>query len=1196
MLQRIALATLAFFYLIILPQHLNYAQLTNNNQQFDSRTRNQDPNTPISQYTTRQPLNQYGRGRNSDPNQLLTQQGDNQRNNPGLNPNVRNGQLNDPNVAPNQQGNQFYDQNPNRFAYNRNNLQNYGGNYGGQGGFYGNQIDGVNPNDFCPEHWIAFRTSCYRFIKSPKRSWFEAKKICQAYQSDLVNVDSVEKQKFLTKELYLENQVHNRYYISARQTSPNNWVNDDNTQLFSLEDSFSYEESALDQDNYSQYLDNNHLSNSPNIYKQTNANANPQRNQSPNTYNIYDNRFLNKDRVVYGYSRSKDRWVYMPTYDFEHNLYICESIQLYSIENVNRLDESRRGIDYGFEIVDPERIPRGPYFIREPNETTYDTGKRKITNDVSMICIAGGWPTPTYTWYKEEYVNDNLTYTKIDPLMNDRYTISGGNLIIYNPEQQLDQGTYHCVAENKFGRILSESVQLNFGYILEFNLKRAAESGEQNWGKAMFCDPPQHYPGVKYYWSRDFFPNFVEEDQRVFVSYDGALYFSALETIDRGNYSCTVQSLVSDTGRNGPFFPLRVKPHPNYQALLFANSFPKVFPDAPVAGDEIRLECIAFGYPVPNYNWTRMDGRLPKKAYMMNYNRILIIPNATVNDNGEYLCTAKNDRKSQEKSVHVSIQMRPNFTIPLRDQIKDYNSEVNWVCEAYAIPDANYTWYRNGELLDREKLDRDKYIIQDNVLTIKYLDPEKDNGMYQCKATNQLRASYSSAQLRVLSMKPSFKKRPLESEIYAIANGNTTILCDPEAAPRPKFQWKKDGNVIGAGGHRRILPSGALIISPTSRDDEGIYTCVASNAYGVDESRARLIVLQELRFLQSLPPRTITEIDRFLYMQCDVYHDELLDVAFIWTHNGQIINEHADQINHRMVVNYNTLEIHNLTLLDGGTYECIAKSAVNQIATRTEVTVLGPPGMPGGVRVIEIKKTDASLEWIDGTVNGRPIMYYNILGRTNWNKTWTNISQGVVAHEVDRYTGRKRAEVTNLTPYCSYEFAVAAVNDLGIGPQSAPSPAHNTLHDLPYIAPRNVGGGGGKIGDLTITWDALKPEEQNSVGIHYKIFWRLHGKVGETEWAPKVLSTQGNTGQAVVHIPFDNYYTKYDVKVQAINDQGMGPESNVSTIYSAEDMPQVSPSQTVGKGFNSTAMNVTWNPVEITRERIRGKLIGHRVS
>jgi hypothetical protein len=254
---------------------------------------------------------------------------------------------------------------------------------------------------------------------------------------------------------------------------------------------------------------------------------------------------------------------------------------------------------------------------------------------------------------------------------------------------------------------------------------------------------------------------------------------------------------------------------------------------------------MAFGYPVPSYNWTRKDGNLPRHSYQASYQRVLIIPNATLNDNGEYICTVKNDRKELKHSVTVNIQMRPNFTIPLRDKVKDYNTEVMFICEANAVPDVNYTWYKNGMFMDREKMDRDKYVIQDNVLKINYLDPDKDNGMYQCRAENQLKAVYSSAQLRVLSMKPSFKKRPLETDIYAIYNGNTTIVCDPEAAPRPKFQWKKDGNMIGAGGHRKILPTGTLVISPTSRDDEGVYTCMATNAYGTDESKARLIVLRK---------------------------------------------------------------------------------------------------------------------------------------------------------------------------------------------------------------------------------------------------------------------------------------------------------------------------------------------------------------
>jgi len=100
----------------------------------------------------------------------------------------------------------------------------------------------TDEDNFCPEHWVSFRQTCYRFIRSPKRNWAEAKKICKAHNADLINVDNVEKHSFILKNLILQNQRQNRFFISARQTGPLNWVNDDNTQLVQIEDSFSMDE------------------------------------------------------------------------------------------------------------------------------------------------------------------------------------------------------------------------------------------------------------------------------------------------------------------------------------------------------------------------------------------------------------------------------------------------------------------------------------------------------------------------------------------------------------------------------------------------------------------------------------------------------------------------------------------------------------------------------------------------------------------------------------------------------------------------------------------------------------------------------------------------------------------------------------------------------------------------------------------
>ena len=189
----------------------------------------------------------------------------------------------------------------------------------------------------------------------------------------------------------------------------------------------------------------------------------------------------------------------------------------------------------------------------------------------------------------------------------------------------------------------------------------------------------------------------------------------------------------------------------------------------------------------------------------------------------------------------------------------------------------------------------------------------------------------------------------------------------------------------------------------------------------------------------------------------------------------------------------------------------------------------------GGLQIEAIKQNYISLIWTDGATHGRPILSYTVSGRTNWNDMWVNLTYGIYAKERDRYNGRKQADIeVSLTPWSTYEFRVSAVNELGMGFPSAPSPRHSTPPDRPYIAP-SVGGGGGKRGDLTVTWIPLKPEQQNGPGVYYIIYYRL--KSGNIEFQKVVLKGNEYIGKAVINIPPDNYYTEYVVKVQVRSHQ-----------------------------------------------------------
>ncbi|XP_035716720.1 contactin isoform X2 [Folsomia candida] len=403
-----------------------------------------------------------------------------------------------------------------------------------------------------------------------------------------------------------------------------------------------------------------------------------------------------------------------------------------------------------FDVGDTAKIPRGPFFIEEPTSQVYDISGHPLSN-VTLRCVADGWPAPTYSWFKEEYQNNTL----VDPLKEQRYTVTNGTLVIHEPNSKLDRGNYHCTASNKFGSIISETVSLSFGYIAEFLPVRSTEYAHQFWGKAMYCEPPQHFPAVHYNWSRGNVSNFVQEDEKIFASHDGNLYFTSVDMSDSGKYSCNVESTVSGFTRNGPFFTLQVIPHGPKQPKFFHN-FPKVFPESPKAMHTVRLECVAygFGHPVPTYNWTRKGSGLPGTAILSNYDRVLVLKNVTVEDQGEYVCGASNNQHYIESSVTLSIQAAPRFTIRLENKQIAKNSDHTWTCEASGIPDVSYEWFKNGVKINTETLppeDIGRYFVQDNVLKIIKVDEERDPGMYQCRISNALGARFSSAQLNVVS-------------------------------------------------------------------------------------------------------------------------------------------------------------------------------------------------------------------------------------------------------------------------------------------------------------------------------------------------------------------------------------------------------------------------------------------------------------
>ncbi|KAK3596412.1 hypothetical protein CHS0354_020659 [Potamilus streckersoni] len=245
------------------------------------------------------------------------------------------------------------------------------------------------------------------------------------------------------------------------------------------------------------------------------------------------------------------------------------------------------------------------------------------------------------------------------------------------------------------------------------------------------------------------------------------------------------------------------------------------------------------------YRWTRSDAPLPQGYKLSDSNRILIIPNAKMEDEGNYTCHVLRvvGLVTASKSIYLVIQANPTFIIPLHDMHADEGSELIWRCEVRAKPWATYTWYKNSLTLTNVPREVE---IRENVLWIRRLDKTRDSGMYQCIATNAFGSATSGAQLRVLSFKPNFVKNPLSPEILAGEGGNVTIDCAPEAAPFPDITWYKNGHdlkLIPGGDERvRMTIEGALVITKVNPADQGLYKCVATNINGESEMISMLTV------------------------------------------------------------------------------------------------------------------------------------------------------------------------------------------------------------------------------------------------------------------------------------------------------------------------------------------------------------------
>jgi receptor-type tyrosine-protein phosphatase gamma len=923
-------------------------------------------------------------------------------------------------------------------------------------------------------------------------------------------------------------------------------------------------------------------------------------------------RSLPGNRIVYytdgstwGWSVVDDSNVTLP--------YICEIRKefLYKIVTVNR------GYDYGLKEIDPMNLPMGPVFTTQPVSTIYDVASTLTL--VTFTCEVAANPFPSYVWY--------VTHDQVQKPVNltdQSKTVTNGRLSLQSPSQTKDNGDYECLAKNSFGAILSDFATLSFGYLNDFpKSKRDAVKANAYTGIGIQCIPPATgYDMLSYTWYKETFLNLIRSSVKwyIFVSSDGTLYFQSVTRDDQGDYFCMVtRPNAMDNFQEGKVsmpIPLQVTDAVgSQQDPQIVNSFPKAFPTSPMVGDNLRMECVAWGTEQLIYKWNRLDAPMPTGALFSDYSRVLTINNVQLQHGGKYRCTVTR-RLGQEtyKDISVSIEAAPYFTIPIENQFVDIGKVAMFRCYANGVPSVTYDWFVNATRLNISRLApavRSRYTISNNVLTITNVQ-STDAGMFQCSASNTHGTKLCSAELRAYAFAPTFQKYPLQPNLYGIIGGNVTLTCQPEAAPEATKEWSKDGSPLSASSNPLdrvvMLPNGNIHITGLQQDDAGNYTCTATNDFGSDSTTGMLTVLPATTVIY--PPKdTVVIVNQTTFLACQSSYNPAIDITYDWWHNSyKIMFVKVKNLGNTVYVwrepnyergtgiNRGGLYIRNTQFYHAGQYRCIVKSTTDEMVQSATLTVTGPPGQPAGVYGYNAMATSIQLTWWPSKPNGQPVLYYIVeifnLAEGYWKRS-SNASNVPAATDT---TMTMSAVVSNLNPYTQYQFRILGVNSIGEGTPSQPSPIYRTTEAPPITYPQNLGGGGGKVGTLNITWQPMPLSEYNAQGssVGYIVYWKK-ADMNEDQWDNAVINDPTQL-KYVVTIGSSNFYLPYNVRIQAFNPMGKGPMSPVETIMSAEDIPKGVPINVRAVYYNCTAITVEWEPVEDSRDVMKGVLLGYRIN
>ncbi|XP_072615502.1 neurofascin isoform X22 [Vulpes vulpes] len=838
-------------------------------------------------------------------------------------------------------------------------------------------------------------------------------------------------------------------------------------------------------------------------------------------------------------------------------------------------------------------IPMDPSIqneLSQPPTITKQSVKDHIVDprdNILIECEAKGNPAPSFHWTR----NSRFFNIAKDPRVSMRR--KSGTLVIDfrsggRPEEY--EGEYQCFARNKFGTALSNRIRLQVSKSPLWPKENLDPVVVQEGAPlTLQCNPPPGLPSPVIFWmSSSMEP--ITQDKRVSQGHNGDLYFSNVMLQDmQTDYSCnarfhfthTIQQKNAFTLKvltNNPYNDSSLRNHPDmYSARGVAERTPSfMYPQGTASsqmvlrGMDLLLECIASGVPTPDIAWYKKGGDLPSdKAKFENFNKALRITNVSEEDSGEYFCLASNKMGSIRHTISVRVKAAPYWLDEPKNLILAPGEDGRLVCRANGNPKPTVQWMVNGEPLQSAPPNPNREVAGDTII---FRDTQiSSRAVYQCNTSNEHGYLLANAFVSVLDVPPRMLS-PRNQLIRVILYNRTRLDCPFFGSPIPTLRWFKNGQGSNLdGGNYHVYENGSLEIKMIRKEDQGIYTCVATNILGKAENQVRLEVKDPTRIYR-MPEDQVAKRGTTVQLECRVKHDPSLKLTVSWLKDDEPL-----YIGNRMKKEDDSLTIFGVAERDQGSYTCVASTELDQDLAKAYLTVLGRPDRPRDLELTDLAERSVRLTWIPGDDNNSPITDYVVQFEEDQ-------FQPGVWHDHSKFPGSVNSAILQLSPYVNYQFRVIAINEVGSSHPSLPSERYRTSGAPPESNPADVKGEGTRKNNMEITWTPMNATSAFGPNLRYIVKWRRR-ETRETWNNATVWGSRYVVGQTPVYVP-------YEIRVQAENDFGKGPEPDTVIGYSGEDYPRAAPTDVKIRVLNSTAISLQWN--RVYPDTVQGQLREYR--